>query len=64
MNFQRTSFQFGLLVSLGIVVFAAAYISLGRTAAAFFGFVYIVMMPLLYEFLQRVPKQTASGGSV
>lgn len=64
MSSVQTYFRFSLLVALGVVVFAAAYVGLGRAAAVFFGFVYIIATPLLYEVIERTPKLSARGDSM
>ncbi|RDI70193.1 hypothetical protein [Halopelagius longus] len=46
-------FRFGVLLIFGVVVFAAAYASLGKVAGVFFGFIYILAAPVLYEVVRR-----------
>lgn len=53
MNLGRSTSQLSVLLLIGIAVVAGTYMTLGKTAGVFFGFMYIIGSPLLYELFNR-----------
>jgi len=56
MSPSRLTVRLAVVVVLGAVVFAGAYTVLSETAGVFFGFVYILAIPLVYWILKRVQR--------
>lgn len=61
MALSLTSIRLLMLATLGVIVFGVTYTQLSATAGAFFGFVYILAIPLVYELLKRGPRFVGGG---